>query len=152
MRRIFVAFCVVAALWSGDVRAETARAAIEAANKNFQEAFNRGDAGAVARMYTPDGAVLPPDAKRADGREAIQQFWQSAIDAGLRELSLRSIEVEEAGDTAYEVGTATLKAQMAGGTTVAMSLKYIVIWRRGADDVWRLHRDIWNANPAATAA
>jgi ketosteroid isomerase-like protein len=102
-------------------------------------------------MYTWDGAVLPPDAPRADGREAIQRFWQGAIDAGLRDLSLQSVEVEEAGNIAYEVGIADLKAQTASGSTQAISLKYVIIWRRGEDGAWRLHRDIWNANPATPA-
>ena len=148
MRSTLVALCAVVMLWSSYARAETAREAIEVANAKFQEAFNRGDAAAVAQLYTPDAAVLPPDALRADGREAIQRFWQGAIDAGLRELALQSTEIKEAGNIAYEVGTGALKATTASGTAQAISIKYVVIWRRGEDGVWRLHRDIWNVNPS----
>jgi uncharacterized protein (TIGR02246 family) len=151
MRSAFVALCAVAFLWAGGVQAETAREAIEDANRTFENAFNRGDAGSVAQMYTWDGAVLPPDAPRADGRDAIQRFWQRAIDGGLRDLSLQAVEVEEAGNIAYEVGIATLKARTASGSMQALSLKYVIIWRRGEDGAWRLHRNIWNANPATTA-
>jgi ketosteroid isomerase-like protein len=31
-------------------------------------------------------------------------------------------------------------------TTVAG--KYIVVWKKGEDGTWRLHRDIWNAGAA----
>ena len=72
MRRVALAFLVVGVLWSAGVRAETAREAIAVAVERFEEAFNRGDAAAVARMYTPEGALLPPGAPRVDGREAIE--------------------------------------------------------------------------------
>jgi hypothetical protein len=98
MRSWFLALCAVLILCGGEVRAETAREAIEAANTMFQDAFNRGDAAAVAQLYTPDAAVLPPDAPRADGREAIQRFWRDAIDGGLRDLSLQSAEMRSEED------------------------------------------------------
>jgi uncharacterized protein (TIGR02246 family) len=147
MRTTLLALWAVIVLGSAEAQGETAREAVTAAGAKFQEAFNRGDAAAVAQLYTPDGAVLPPDAPRADGREAIQRFWQSAIDAGLRELTLQSTEIEEAGNIAYEVGTGALKAT-AGGTAQAISVKYVVVWRRGDDGAWRMHRDIWNVNPS----
>jgi uncharacterized protein (TIGR02246 family) len=146
MRSTLFALCAVIILVSAQAQAQTAREAIETANAKFQDAFNRGDAAALAQMYTPDGAVLPPDVPRSDGREAVQRFWQGAIDAGLRELTLQTTEVEEVGDIAYEVGTGALKAT-AGGTAQAVSVKYVVIWRRGEEGTWRLHRDIWNMNP-----
>ena len=52
--------CAAAMLWSGAVLAQTALEAVSAADRKFEEAFNRGDAAAVAAMYTTDGAVLPP--------------------------------------------------------------------------------------------
>ena len=147
MRTTLLALWAVIVLGSAEAQAESAREAITVAGAKFQEAFNRGDAAAVAQLYTPDGAVLPPDAPRADGREAIQRFWQGMIDAGLRELALQTMEVEEAGNIAYEVGTGALKATTTSGTAQAISIKYVVVWRRGEDGIWRLHRDIWNMNP-----
>ena len=63
------------------------------------------------------------------------------------DITLRPEEVVESGDLAYEVGSATLKPR-AGGAPPA-SVKYVVVWRRGQDGAWRLHRDIWNPNPQA---
>ena len=44
-----------------------ARAAIEAANTKFSEAFARGDAKALAAMYTPDAIAFPPDSEMIRG-------------------------------------------------------------------------------------
>jgi ketosteroid isomerase-like protein len=27
---------------------------------------------------------------------------------------------------------------------VQLAGKYVAVWKRGGDDTWRLHRDIWN--------
>lgn len=128
--------------------AQSAKASIEAAAVTFEEAFNSGDAAAVAALYTEDPALLPPDMARIDGREAIQSFWQGAMDSGLKDLKLETVEVEENGDLAHEVGNLTLTAPGPDGAPTDVSGKYIVVWKKGPDGTWRLHRDIWNTNPA----
>jgi ketosteroid isomerase-like protein len=84
---------------------------------------------------------------RVDGREAIQAFWQGAIDQGLTDIKLEAVEVESAGNTAYEVGSFSLKAPNESGELVSSTGKYIVVWHKSADGNWRLHRDIWNSTP-----
>jgi hypothetical protein len=60
------------------------RSHIETAMTTFAAAFNGGDGAGVAALYAEDAAVLPPDGARVDGRDAIQAFWQGAIDGGVR--------------------------------------------------------------------
>ena len=62
---------------------------------------------------------------------------------GLLGATLKTLDLEVAGDTAYEVGEAQLKLSSGQPATV----KYVVVWRKGGDGVWRMHRDIWNAMP-----
>jgi ketosteroid isomerase-like protein len=43
------------------------------------------------------------------GREAIAQFWQAAMDTGIRAVALQTMSLVEDGDAAaHEIGTATL--------------------------------------------
>ncbi len=122
------------------------RPAIEMRNQQFMETFRRGDAAGMAALYTEDGQALPPNGPVAAGRQAIQQVWQGAFDAGLTEARLESVEVEGHGETAIEIGRYTL---LAGENQTADEGKYIVIWKRQGGE-WRLHRDIWNSSrPAA---
>ncbi len=121
---------------------------IEAALATFATAFNNGDGAAVAVLYTDDAALLPPGEARVNGRAAIQAYWQGAVDAGLTDIALQAVEVEEDGDMAYEVGGFSLAAPGENGAKVTVTGKYIIVWKKGADGAWRLHRDIWNANPA----
>src|SRR5207248_8584930 len=86
------------------------RAAIEAANNQAMEAFRRRDAAGLAHVYAEQGAALPPNAESVHGRQALQQLWQGAFDAGLTACRLETLEVESAGDLAVEEGRYTLYA------------------------------------------
>ncbi len=86
------------------------RAAIEAATRQLIDAFGQRDAAGCASLYTEQGAMLPPGADIARGRQAIQEVWQGIFDAGLTAFRVESLEVESAGDLAYEMGRYTLYA------------------------------------------
>src|SRR5262245_43062799 len=128
--------------------ADSPRDEIEAALVTFSKAFNARDSAAVAAHYAEDAAVFPPDSHRVDGRVNIQGFWKGAIDAGLGDLTLKAVEVHGSGDSAIEVGEVSFSAPDNSGQRKTATGKYIVFWKKGADGVWRLYRDIWNANPA----
>jgi ketosteroid isomerase-like protein len=122
------------------------RSGIEAVNRQFMEAFGRGDSASVARLYTTSAQLLPASSDFVTGTSAIQRFWQGVMDMGVKEAVLETLELESHGETAHEVGRYTLKA--AGGQ-VADAGKYVVIWRHQGG-AWKLHRDIWTTSrPAA---
>jgi uncharacterized protein (TIGR02246 family) len=115
---------------------------IEKANAEFMAAFARGDAKAVAGMYTERAWVLPPNQETVEGRAAIEAFWKATMDAGIKGVALKTREVEAFGDTAIETGTATV---FGSGDAVVDEGKYVVIWKRDGGR-WRLHRDCWNSS------
>ncbi|MGH7858220.1 MAG: YybH family protein [Candidatus Binatia bacterium] len=128
--------------------AAEAREAIEATNARFGKAVKAGDAAALAKFYTEDAILLPPDGEMARGRAAIEKAWKEQISGGLRESVLTTVDVERSGDVAVEVGSFRGKIQPEGKDAFEADGKYVVVWQRGSDATWRLHRDIWNANPA----
>ena len=134
-----LALAGVAGAQSPDVRA-----AIEAVNKQFSAAVTRGDAAGIAALYSATAEVLPPGGDVAKGRAAIQKVMQGFIDAGAKELPLTTVEVEAHGDTAWEVGTWTLKGK--DGAELDHG-KFVVVWKKEAGG-WKLYRDIWNSSQA----
>jgi uncharacterized protein (TIGR02246 family) len=142
------ALAFVLALTATGAASAGARDGIEAALKTFADAFNGSDGAGVAAHYTEDAALLPPGEARVDGRAAVQAYWQGAIDGGITDLTLKAVEVEESGNLATEVGAFTLAVPGEGDQKTTVAGKYIVVWKKGADGAWRLHRDIWNVNPA----
>jgi uncharacterized protein (TIGR02246 family) len=125
-----------------------ARAAIEAANAKFSEAFARGDAKGLSAMYTSDAIAFPPDSEMIRGNEAIGEFWKATRDSGVRGAALTTIEVSRSGSVAYEVGKVSLTIQPPGKEQTTAMAKYVVVWKRQGDGSWKLHRDIWNSLPA----
>jgi len=130
------------AFGAAPAQSQETRAAIEAGNKQVSAAFAKGDAAALAALYTRTAEVFPPGGDVAKGKEAIQKMFQGAIDAGVKDLTLSTVEVEQHGDTAHEVGFWTMKGP--DGAVVDHG-KYVVVWKK-EQGRWKLHRDIWNSS------
>ena len=128
---------------TGDIRTQ-----IGSANTEFMNAFKRGDATAMANLYTSEAQLLPANSDFVRGTAAIRAFWQGVIDLGLKDASLETIEAEAHGDTAIEVGRYRL---LAAGGAVADSGKYVVVWKNDRG-TWKLHRDIWTTSQPAAAS
>jgi ketosteroid isomerase-like protein len=106
------------------------KATIQSLNDKFAQAFNAGDAAAVAALYTDDAVILPPGAEMMKGKNAIRAFWKGAA--------------EQLGDGAVrEIGTFTFRTK--GAQPQDITGKYVVVWEKVGSD-WRLATDIWNTN------
>jgi ketosteroid isomerase-like protein len=95
----------------------------------------------MAALYTEEAMVLPPDGPAVIGRKAIEDFWWAAVNSlDITGVTLSTLELEVHGDAAFEVGEADLKT-----ISGLVKVKYLVVWVKGDDEQWRLHRDIWNS-------
>ncbi|TIV61850.1 DUF4440 domain-containing protein [Mesorhizobium sp.] len=138
---VFTSLCLASA------QAQSAKEAIEAANAEFVKAYNSKDAAGVASKYADDAAAFPPDMARVEGRQNIQKLWQGAIDMGISELRLTTVDVQESGDFAFESGSFSLKAPGKDSKVVDATGKYVVVWKKDQNGGWKLYRDIWNSDP-----
>lgn len=125
------------------------RKAIEEGNAKFGNAVRKGDGAAIAALYTEDATLLPPDSDAIKGRAGIEAFWKGGLRMGIKEAVLTTVDVSAAGDLAYEIGRFALKVQPEGKGVVESKGKYVVVWKKGPDAIWKLHADIWNSGPAA---
>src|ERR1700761_6254556 len=128
---------VVAIAWTGltpVAHADGVKASIEAANGQFSAAAAKGDGAALAALYSPDAQVMPAGSEPIRGAEAIQKFWQGALDSGISAIGLKTVEVFGHGPTATEVGEYELRDK-AG--KILDHGKYIVVWQL-AGGKWKL--------------
>jgi uncharacterized protein (TIGR02246 family) len=124
----------------------TVKDEIKSANRNFMETFGRADAEGMGKLYTSSGQLLPTNSDFITGTADIRKFWQAVMDMGIKTAKLETVEVEEHGDTAFEVGRYSLGGD--GGNELDKG-KYVVIWKKEAGK-WKLHRDIWNTSMPAS--
>lgn len=115
---------------------------IRNANDRFERFFVDRDAAGMASLYTNDGMLLPPGADVQSGKQAIQAFWQMVMDMGVKTALLETLEVEDNGEIAIEVGRYNLRG--AEGQVIDHG-KYIVAWKKDMGQ-WKLSRDIWNTS------
>jgi len=123
----------------------TVQEAIEALDEAFVAAYSKRNAAGVAMLYTEEAQILPPNAGFVIGRQAIQAFWQDAMDAGIGSFKFEILEVEAHGDTAIGVLQVHVEAQDGIELDVA---KAMVVWKR-VEGVWKVHRDIFNSSTPA---
>jgi uncharacterized protein (TIGR02246 family) len=124
------------------VFADGIRSAIETANAGFSAAAAKGDAAGLAALYAADGQVLPAGSEPIRGKEAIQTFWQGALNSGIATIGLKTLEVFAQGSTAVEVGQYELRDKAGNALDHG---KYIVIWRNEGGK-WKLLRDMFSTN------
>jgi uncharacterized protein (TIGR02246 family) len=125
--------------------ADEVRSAIAAANAQFSAAAAKGDGAGLAALYAADGQVLPAGSDVIRGRDAIQKFWQSALDSGIAGVGLKTLEIFGQSPTVTEVGQYELSDKTG---KILDRGKYIVIWRREGGQ-WKLLRDMFSTNVPA---
>ena len=125
-------------------------AAIRAGADSWNDAYNAGDVDKIVALYTADAVLMPPDAPAASGPAAIRDFLSKDI-AGAKAAGISTRDdggtVGIIADFAWHAGK--FSARDAAGKAVSTG-KYVELWHK-QDGKWRMVRDIWNNDAAATA-
>ena len=141
MQRIAkLVICLV--LFAGSAMAQQ-KPSIQKANEEWMAAFNKGDAAAVAALYSEDAYILPNGAAMAKGRRAIEAYFKNSVQQ-LGDAKLRTVDLQSLGPgSAREVGTFNFKTK--GDSPQEVVGKYVAVWRKMGGQ-WKLITDIWNLN------
>jgi uncharacterized protein (TIGR02246 family) len=123
--------------------AEDLRTTVEAGNTAWNQAFNKGDATAVTKLYTSDAKLLPPADKIVAGDKEIQAFWKSMIDAGITDHKIETIQIEEAGNTAVVAGKWQAMGKDSQGKAATFKGSVMKVLERQGD-TWKTSLHTWN--------
>jgi len=100
-----------------------------------------------------DAAFFPANAPIVTGKEAVGASWAEVLNTP--GISLRwqptKAELARSGELGYTYGHYQLTQTGPEGNTVTRHGKYVTIWKKQADGVWRVAVDIGNGSPAPTA-
>ena len=120
-------------------------------NRDFAKALTAKDAEAAANLYAENASLLPPNEQIVTGRANIKAYWQGAIDAGILDASVKTIDAKSDGDLAYEIGTFTLRFLGEENDTIVEIGKYTEILERNAEGKWISTYGMWSSNEAVTS-
>ena len=124
------------------------KAAIEASNKTYGDAFVKGDSALMIAKYTKDGCIMPAGAPKLCGAEGIGGFFSIAKNQmGIKNVKLTTEEVLGSGDVVVETGTYDL---IGAGDKSIDNGKYVVAWKQEGGQ-WKMHRDIFTSSVAPPA-
>jgi len=132
--------------------------ALEKLARQFEAAFNKKDAVALALLYAEDAILMPPNRPLVTGRQAIQAFYAKEFEQGLADLKLKTIASSSSGQLGFDVGQSDVQVRpgdpsglllrgVGGGGAVRAQGKYVTIYKRVGPD-WKIAYDIFNDDKA----
>lgn len=132
----------------GPVDPARLRAEIQARDEAWSVANIAGDSAAMAGFYTTDVVSMQPGAADLHGRDAVvggMVEWMRTRSDTI--LSIRTVITSLAGtdSLAWESGETTFEGRPKNEPTAAPRhayFKYTTFWRREADGIWRIQRDL----------
>jgi len=133
------------------VDAAAVRTAIEGENAKWTQAYLAKDAAALAGLYTEDAILAMPNAPRVVGREAIAAAYAAVftqLSPATNDVTIDRLEVAQAGDFAYVVGTYGGTWTMADGGSMADTGKYAAVFKN-VNGQWMFAVDGWSSDMPA---
>lgn len=115
-------------------------------NRDFVKALLAKDAAAAANLYSENASLLPPNEPIVTGRDNIQAYWQGAIDAGIIDASVNTLDAKSNGNLGYEVGTFKLSFLGPENDTLVDIGKFTEILERNEQGQWISIYGMWSSN------
>ena len=129
---------------------ESAKAAIQALNQQWEINFENHDAAALAALFTEDCVRMPQGGPATMGRPALEvayrrdfaEVWKTRA-----KVRLKAEEVIISGEYAFARGVDTL-VQVQDGRQVldGETGKWLFVYRRQPDGTWKYHWTTFNSN------
>jgi ketosteroid isomerase-like protein len=110
--------------------------------EQFVKFYNHGDAEGLASLYSEDAKILSPNRDFIEGKNAIQTFWQGALEMGIKSFKSEMVDTDSSGNLGFFVGKYTLYSSENQEVDQG---KYISVLKN-IDGKWKVHRDIYNSS------
>jgi uncharacterized protein (TIGR02246 family) len=118
--------------------------------QRFSAAYASLDAQRVGQVYTADAFSLPPGGDIIRGRAAIMELYEDAFREArarghTRRITFEFVDRTAAGDMRNDIGYYTIVTTDRDGHSRSHRGKFLKVWRRDADGVWRIRSDSYSS-------
>lgn len=121
------------------------KAAAQKLNTAWDQAFNRGDAAALAKLYAPNAVVSPGNGKTLTGRDEIQKLFKSFFDNGFHNHKIEMVDVHSDGKLMHQVARWSANGPEKDGKKPTIGGVLASAFQRSGDGQWQQVAHIWNA-------
>lgn len=122
------------------------------AHDRYLAAINSNDPAAFLATVTEDVVFIAPNSPAIVGKAKLEPWVRGYFDAVETSWEKTSLEFVVAGDWAFERYSYKAADLPRGGGEVSVETgNGINIYRLGADNVWRVARDVWAADGLSSA-
>lgn len=121
---------------------------IQQASDRFWTTRESGDASALAAQFTEEAILMVPGLPDAVGRSAVRDLLKLRFaSARTTDFKVHRREIQVVAESAYELAwySETHRGQ---GEWTRLEGRYLLFWKRGHDDRWRVHRYFYNFSAA----
>jgi uncharacterized protein (TIGR02246 family) len=127
-------------------------AAVRRLTQEWVLACNTRQLDELLELYAPDALVLRSNLPILRGAAAVREFFFSALESGLGEVSVEPIRVEVVGDLAHEVGRYSALVPGTSGKRREERGKYLWVFAKQSNGDWKLVSECWSSDLTLSAA
>jgi ketosteroid isomerase-like protein len=144
-----IAFVVAAA--AADTTSAIERT-IRDLDDQWSKAAGAKDVEKTVSYYSEDAVVMPPNAASATTKEAIRALWKDLLTDANISWKTKNVEVAQSGDLAFSSGAYEVTLNDPTGKPVNDRGKYLEVWKKQTNGMWKCVADIWNSDLSAAPA
>jgi uncharacterized protein (TIGR02246 family) len=127
-------------------------AAVRRLTQEWVLACNMRQLDELLELYAPDAVVLRSNLPLLRGAAQIREFFFSALESGLGEVSLEPMRVEISGEIAHEVGRYSALVPGNAGKRREERGKYLWVFAKPNGGDWKLVSECWSSDLTLTNA
>ena len=116
-------------------------AAIRGAEKALADAFESADRAAWVDFYTDDAIFVGPGIAAIEGRDALLRAAEAVSISSMEIVAESTIGT---GEFAAVYGRASWVNGPRGSNSPRVRRRFLMVWRRGPDNGWRIARELLN--------
>jgi len=122
--------------------------ALRAADAAWLKAYNARDVERSTAFFDKQGTVLLANGPMVTGKKALAKFVASGFAMRDYKIGWRASKagVAESGELGFTSGAYRMSFKDAAGKTVSDKGKYLMVWKKQADGVWKALFDISNSD------
>jgi uncharacterized protein (TIGR02246 family) len=114
-------------------------------------ALNAKNASKAAEFYAATATFMPPNEATMHGRDSVQLYYQTLVEAGMADVTMEPRDVGGEGPVAYADGTYSMTLKGNNGGQRRDRGKYLFVLRNTGGQ-WRCEYSMWNSDlPPAEA-